>query len=514
MCERSSSGRDAEDELRAADSAERRQDGAGRAGAVTLRTGYSTEHKGVTVETTSDRSSGTAQTPVTPRSYVALTPQLRTGAVTPRDLLERYLATIERLDGTVNAFVALAVASARNAADAATERWRAGSPRSPIDGMPVAIKDIIETIDMPTGQGSPLWDGAETRRDSASVHALREAGAIIIGKVTTTEFASSEPFHQTTNPHDRARTPGGSSSGSGAAVGAGMVPAALGTQVVGSILRPASFCGCVGYKPTVGSLNRLGSYDHLSQSCHGVLAATLADAWAVARAIADRIGGDPGYPGLRGAADLSAPRLPTRLAVVETGGWVDTTAGARLAFDEARARLTAAGIEVRGRTDDPEIEALEGELAEAMATTRAINTWEGRWPLNTYADLDASKLSASSRERLHDAEAMTQADYRAALERRAQARAAFARVAARYDAAVTLAATGAAPVGLTWTGNPSMNVSASMLGTPALSLPVLTDEGLPLGLQLIGGADRDADLFEIAAGLLQTVLNRPDTIGS
>ena len=126
------------------------------------------------------------------------------------------------------------------------------------------------------------------------MHALREAGAIILGKTTTTEFAASHPFHKTQNPHDAARTPGGSSSGTAAAVGAGMVPAGLGTQVVGSILRPASFCGAVGFKPSVGAINRSGSHDHFSQSCQGAIGATLADTWAVVRAIADRAGGDPG----------------------------------------------------------------------------------------------------------------------------------------------------------------------------------------------------------------------------
>src|SRR4051794_39293032 len=171
------------------------------------------------------------------RSYLTLAPKLRTGEATPNDFLDACLSAIERLDPTIGAFVQTAIESARQVAEASAERWRRGEPLSPIDGMPIAIKDIIETIDMPTGQGSLLWEGTATRRDSAAVHALREAGAIILGKVTTTEFASTHPFASTSNPHDAARTPGGSSSGSAAAVGAGMVPAALGTQVVGSILR-------------------------------------------------------------------------------------------------------------------------------------------------------------------------------------------------------------------------------------------------------------------------------------
>ena len=448
------------------------------------------------------------------RSYISLTPELETGQVTPQAFLEACLDVIARLDPTIGAFVQLADGDAvRRLADDATERWRTGQPLSPIDGMPIAVKDIIETIDMPTGQGSPLWTGTATRRDSASVHALREAGAIILGKVTTTEFAASATFASTSNPHDPARTPGGSSSGSAAAVGAGMVPAALGTQVTGSILRPASYCGCVGFKPSVGAINRGGSYDYFSQSCQGVLAATLNDAWSVARAIADRAGGDPGSVGLSGTFSPSDRTRPARLAVLETGGWSETSAGARDAFSAVAARLAAAGIELQGRADDPEINVLESKIADALAITRQINAWEGRWPLNTYADLDAGKLSDSSRERLAAAVQLTQDRYREAVGLRSAARAAFARVAGRYDAAVTLAATGAAPVGFGSTGNPGMNVAASLLGTPSLALPLLEDEGLPLGLQLIAAVDGDATLFAVAAGLLDTVLERPDLIG-
>src|SRR5438445_13235632 len=169
---------------------------------------------------------------------------------------------------------------------------------------------------MPTQMGSPLFAGWRGERDAAAVYALREAGAVIVGKTVTTEFAATHP-RGTRNPHDPRRTPGGSSSGSAAAVATGMVPAALGTQVVGSILRPASFCGCVGFKPTVGAINRGGSHDGLSQSVHGPIAASLPEAWQVAYEIAERAGGDPGFPGLYGPATPPAPLQPRKLAVLE-----------------------------------------------------------------------------------------------------------------------------------------------------------------------------------------------------
>ena len=233
------------------------------------------------------------------RPYLPATANFASGKDSPRAFLERCLAALEAWEPTIGAFVTLNLAAARTAADESTERWRSGKPLSPIDGMPIGVKDIIETIDMPTQNGSPLFAGFRTERDGASVAALREAGAVIVGKTVTTEFAATEP-RDTRNPWDTARTPGGSSSGSAAAVAVGAISVGLGTQVLGSILRPASFCGCFGFKPTVGAINRGGSHDYLSQSCTGPIAATIEDAWVVAREIARRVGGDPGFPRLTG----------------------------------------------------------------------------------------------------------------------------------------------------------------------------------------------------------------------
>src|SRR3984885_8247287 len=187
------------------------------------------------------------------------------GSDSPRELLERCIAVIEEIARDVQAFEYIDLAQARARADESVARYKAGKPKSSIDGIPIGVKDIIETADMPTGMGSPLFTGYRSGRDAASVVALRDAGAVIVGKTVTTEFASSVPG-KTHNPWDLARTPGGSSSGSAAAGGSGMLCAGLGTQVIGSILRPAGFCGAVGYKPTVGGINRGGSLDFHSQS--------------------------------------------------------------------------------------------------------------------------------------------------------------------------------------------------------------------------------------------------------
>jgi Asp-tRNA(Asn)/Glu-tRNA(Gln) amidotransferase A subunit family amidase len=285
-------------------------------------------------------------------------------------------------------------------------------------------------------------------------------------------------------------------------VGIGMIPAALGSQVIGSIIRPASFCGCVGFKPSVGGINRGGSFDHFSQSCTGVLGATLADTWTVARAMAWRVGGDPGYPGLCGPLELPVARIPRRIAFLETAGWPEASEAAKQALADARHRLQAAGIDVVDRRSHDATAAAETAIAGARELSMAINAWEGHWPLTTYAvDMDHSKLSPSAQRRLAEAQAMTQEQYQGLLTERQRIREVYTTLHAACDACMTLSATGAAPVGLEWTGDPIFTVPTSLLGGPSLSLPVFAEDGLPLGLQLIGFTDRDADLFSAAGAI-------------
>jgi Asp-tRNA(Asn)/Glu-tRNA(Gln) amidotransferase A subunit family amidase len=435
------------------------------------------------------------------RPFTSLVPGFMAGSDTPRALLERCITEIEARDGDVGAFAHIDLASARSQADASTQRYVAKAPLSAIDGMPFGIKDIVETHDMPTGYGSTLFAGNRGGIDAASVYALREAGAVIVGKTVTTELAATEPG-KTRNPWDLARTPGGSSSGSAAAVGSGMLCAALGTQVIGSILRPASYCGAVGYKPTVGGINRGGSVDFHSQSVHGVIAASLEDAWTAVRAITARCGGDPGFPGVRGPLVPPNATLPGTLALLETAGWTLATPDAKAQLHAALTKLRAAGVTILDRTASPLIEAIELAIVDARPISMAINTWEFRWPLNTYArHLDHSQLSAVMQQRLVEAEKMTLDDYDVLLQRRAAIRALYAQLAGSCSAAITLSAPDAAPVGIGHTGEPAFVVPGSSLGVPAVSLPVLSTGGLPLGLQLLGYHDRDADLFGVAAAV-------------
>ena len=435
------------------------------------------------------------------RPFLPATADFANGKDSPRQFLERCIAELDAWEPKIGAFVALNPAGARAAADRSTERWRAGKPLSPIDGMPIGVKDIIETIDMATQNGSPLFADFQGNRDGASVAALRDAGAIIVGKTVTTEFAWMQP-RGTRNPWDLARTPGGSSSGSAAAVAVGAVSVGIGTQVFGSILRPSSFCGCFGFKPTVGAINRGGSHDALSQSTHGPLAASLADAWAVAYEISRRAGGDPGFPGLYGPAACPAPLKPRRLAVLETDGWAVAAPAAKAAFEEASGKLKSAGLALATRHDDEKIAAVEHAIHGARELSHNIIAWESRWPLNTYRARDRCKLSQAMLDLAARADALTLDEYRRDVKERDKRRAAYHALAGEFDACVTLSAPGAAPAGLASTGDASFVVPGSMLGVPAISLPVLRDEGLPLGLQLIGFADADAALFATAGGVM------------
>jgi Asp-tRNA(Asn)/Glu-tRNA(Gln) amidotransferase A subunit family amidase len=436
----------------------------------------------------------------TPRPFLAATQQFAAGTSTPREFLEGCLMEFANREKEVGAFVTFDIERARQAADAATERWRAGKPASVIDGVPMGIKDIIETADMPTEMGSPLFAGWRSEKDAACVAALRQAGAVILGKTVTTEFAATEP-RGTRNPWNLERTPGGSSSGSAAAVGCGMVSAALGTQVIGSTIRPASFCGCYGFKPSVNALNRQGCHDYQSQSCTGIIAASLEDTWQVANEIVARVGGDAGTPGLIGPATCPAPAKPKRLAFLETVGWASADAAARGLMQETLAQLKSAGIAVATRHDDSKIAAVEGAIADAHPLSNKINSFEVRWFLRGARERDITKLSKVMQTRLQESQALTLADYRAALNERARVRTLYAELAGVCDGCVTLSASGPAPQGLQSTGNAQFAIPSSLLGVPALTLPLFLVEEMPLGLQVLGFFNKDAETVAVGGWL-------------
>jgi Asp-tRNA(Asn)/Glu-tRNA(Gln) amidotransferase A subunit family amidase len=235
----------------------------------------------------------------------------------------------------------------------------------------------------------------------------------------------------------------------------------------------------------------------------GVLAATLAETWAVAREISARAGGDPGFVGLSGPRQAPPAKRPRALAVFETAGFPTTAPAAKTVLAGVIEKLKAAGISILSRHDNRQVEAAEAAIVSARALSMQINAWEARWPLNSYArDMDRNKLSRHMQERLAMAESMQQTDYQAALEERERTRVAYARLGDVCDACVTLSAPDVAPVGLASTGDPLFAVPSSLLGVPVVSMPLLQVNGLPLGLQVMGFRNADAELFAAAAAIL------------
>ncbi|MBR0653752.1 amidase [Plastoroseomonas arctica] len=432
------------------------------------------------------------------------------GTDTPRAYLERCLYTIAEREPGILAWVTLNESGARAAADAATARWHDGTPLSPIDGMPIGIKDLLETLDMPTEQGCVAYRGNFPKRDNAAVAALREAGAVILGKTVTTELGASEPG-PTRNPFDATRTPGGSSSGSAAAVAARMVPAAIGSQVGGSIIRPASYCGNVALKPTQGAINR-GERQATSMSTHGVHAGCIEDVWQVAIEVARRAGGDPGRMSLKGPDGAPPARRPRTLAVLESEGWASLDAPSRTAFETLLEQLAGLGIRILRRAGHDAIETLEARLADSRAMANSITGWEGRWSLRALVANHPDGVSERAKRRLATAEAMTVVGYEARLAERADAQAAHARIAPLADAVIMLSSPGPAPV---WagdvpgkplnprpTGDITFNAPSSALFAPAVTMPLLAVGGLPLGVQLMGQQGQDAEMVALARWLL------------
>ena len=417
----------------------------------------------------------------------------------PRAYLERCLETIAAREPQVKAFVTMDADAARRAADASAARYRKGTPLSPVDGLPIGIKDCYETADFPTGVNSALFADWKPDRDAAHVYALRQGGAIIVGKTVTTELTMAGPG-PTVNPWDPTRTPGGSSSGSAAAVAASMLPAATGSQVRGSVLRPASICGVIGFKPTYGAVNRAGGFDPNPSLNHfGILAGTLADAWQITHHIAATVGGDPGNPGLYGESALPAAAKPLVLARQYTHGWSLTDAASKEAFEQFIRKL---GIEVLEPEASDELAAYEEATRRTPEFFFDLMLWEMAWPMLEYRKRRAEALSATVHGYIDRIQAMTPADYRRALERRSELRDRHRALHGKVDGFITLAHVGPGQKGMPAVGTPWYNDPSSAIGAPTLNLPLLEVEGVPLGVQLMGFEHEDYALVAMARSIL------------
>jgi Asp-tRNA(Asn)/Glu-tRNA(Gln) amidotransferase A subunit family amidase len=426
---------------------------------------------------------------------------IRDGVISSTQLVEACVARVRAVDADVQAWTFLdpehALAQAR-AADA----WRLeGHPIGPLHGVPVGVKDIIDTADMPTENGSVLHAGRTPSRDATVIGMLRAAGAVVMGKTVTTEFATRTPG-KTRNPHNPAHTPGGSSSGSAAAVAAGMVPLALGSQTTGSTIRPASYCGVYGLKPTHGLIPRHGMLQ-LSRTLDdvGIFARSVED---LALALEQLVGYDERDPDTRprprvryGAVAAEEPPIPPMLAFVKTSLWDRVDADAREAFAELVDHLG-------DRVEEVELLAASDETLEWH---RLISEAEIAVNLRREWDRGRDRLSAALRARIERGRDVRAMDYLAAVARIPDLNVSLGELfEQRYDAILTPAAFGTAPVGLEATGDPALCALWTLCGMPALSLPIMQGaNGLPLGVQVVGPRHGDARLLRTARWLVAQV---------
>jgi Asp-tRNA(Asn)/Glu-tRNA(Gln) amidotransferase A subunit family amidase len=425
---------------------------------------------------------------------------LRDGVVSALDVVESCLARIEQVDGDVRAWAFLDPDYARAQARAIDQARSEGKPMGPLHGIPVGIKDIFDTDDMPTEDGTVLHAGRRPERDSTVVALLREAGAVIMGKTVTTELALFGPG-KTRNPRDPARTPGGSSSGSAAAVASGMAPLAIGSQTNGSTIRPASFCGVVGFKPSRGLISRKGVLT-LSSTLDqvGVFAGSLADTALLAEVL---MAYDPADAEMRprarpalGETMMQEPPLPPKLAFSKTPFWNHAENDTKDAFAEL--------MEVLG--DSAQEAELPSIFERAAEVQRSIQDAEAAVNYAREYEKGRDQLTAKLREIIEHGQQISAVDYIRAVSRIALLRESLDEYFDHYDAFLTPAAPGEAPVGLDSTGNPIFCTTWTLLGMPAISLPLLTgSNGMPIGVQLVGQHGQDARLLRTARWLWERV---------
>ncbi len=425
---------------------------------------------------------------------------IRDGAISSEQLTEACLARVREVDDKVQAWAFLDPEHALKQARTRDQERREGRPTGPLHGVPVAIKDIIDTEDMPTEDGSVLHAGRTPVHDAAAVAMLRAAGAVMFGKTVTTELATYTPG-KTRNPHNPEHTPGGSSSGSAAAVAVGMVPLALGSQTNGSVIRPASFCGVYGFKPTHGLIPRTGVLK---------LSRTLDQLGFFARSIEDLallgeqlIGWDEDDPDTRPRARpllaetaCAEPPLPPQLAFVKGPAWDRAGEETRQAFAELVSALSDSVFEVD----------MAESTAPALDWHRTIMEAEMAAHLDLEWEKGRDRMSPSLRAQLERGRAITALDYQRACARIPLLNAGFDTVFERCEAIVTPAAAGTAPHGLDSTGDPAFCSLWTLCGMPALNLPLMQGgNGLPLGVQLVGPRGSDARLLRTARWLAARV---------
>jgi Asp-tRNA(Asn)/Glu-tRNA(Gln) amidotransferase A subunit family amidase len=414
--------------------------------------------------------------------------------LTSEELVGACLDHIAIREPVVRAWSHLDPAIARQAARSCD----ATAPLGPLHGIPVAVKDVIDVFDMPTGMGSSIYDGYRPPADAACVATLRAAGAVILGKTVTAEFAGVSPG-PTTNPLAATHTPGGSSSGSAAAVAAGMIPVAFGTQTGGSILRPASFCGIVGFKPSFGTVNRAG----LKLAAEGLDTIGL-----MARDIDDVVLFWSALVG-RGFAPLAPRATPPRLALFRSHHWNRATVDTVDAVEGTARRLEAEGAVVEELP-------LPDEFAELSQARIVINGYERAralaWEWAHHRDQFSPMLSQT----LVQGWSFSSENYLAAIRTAERWRSWFAGAMerGRYDGVITASVNGEEPEGLVSTGDASFQEIWTILHVPTITLPLsVGGTGLPVGVQFVGRRLADEALLSLAKWVTQHSVPVPADLG-
>jgi Asp-tRNA(Asn)/Glu-tRNA(Gln) amidotransferase A subunit family amidase len=417
------------------------------------------------------------------------------GEITSEMLVRACLDRIAARDEAVGAWIWLDPELALERAREADRVLASGNGVGPLHGVPVGIKDIIETRDMPTQNGFAGHEGRHTHRDAFCVSQLRDAGAVVLGKTVTTELAVRTPG-KTKHPRRPTHTPGGSSSGSAAAVADGQVPFALGTQTGGSVIRPASFCGIHGFKPSFGLIGRTGVTQMAPWlDTVGTYGRSVEDVALLAEQMLASDAGDPqaaprSRPPLARIAMQEPPRRP-RLAFARTAVWGKAEPAAARAIEDFASALGS---------DCQEIE-LPGWMAEAWDWHGTLQIYGIAQCYGPLADEHGDKMSQSLRDRVAEGRGMTERSYREAVAQRARLAAGLDEIYKEYDAILCLPAPGTPPEDLTWTGDPVFNAFWTYAGTPCVSLPLLEIDGMPLGVQLTGPRGGDGPLLRTARWL-------------
>lgn len=416
-------------------------------------------------------------------SLVAAAKAIRGGELSSEAYTGALLARIAATDANVQAWAHLDPDAAIGAARRIDVEIAAGATAGPLAGIGIGVKDIIATAGQPTQMGSPIYAGARPQFDAECVARLERAGGFVLGKTVTTEFAFLHPG-KTRNPWRAAHTPGGSSSGSAAAVALGQVPAAIGTQTNGSTIRPAAFCGVVGFKPTVDALPFAGvNLFSPTLDTLGLFARRVADCALLASCLADA-------PCM--ASDVARLETAPRFALLPAFPWVATGVEQARAMQAATASLQAAGASVS------EV-ALPDAWHDAHLLLRTIMLHEGARQLGPLQAHERGRMSAKLNAALDEGREISAEAYRAALAQRAAFIAEAAQWLAPFDAILSPPAPGSAPADLTQTGDPSCCTLWSLLGAPAISIPMASaDNGLPLGLQLATLPRGDDRLLAVA----------------